>query len=978
MNRYLLILFFVVLPNPFIIGQSVFTQLQQEDGLPSNKVFDCIEDSNGFLWFASNKGVAKYDGENWMYLNVANGLPDNDVLTLMEDSKKRIWFVPYSGELSYYFQGKLYTRKNDSLLRKFPEFNIIASLYEGPAGKLWVNPIKDSYYSISEDTVLRYAYEENVKYKKAVAFNYNNTINYISIKPEELTNANVFKWNESLPNMYDARAYYIDQNSNQCIYLTEEGIVRIYSNKSGYELILAKKHLIDIKEIGALFMDASERLWVTTVNDGVYVYSNLFNEQPNITQLLKNKSISAIEKDTYGNMWITSLHSGVYKIPYDFSLDIAFKDPLRYGDKISCFKYDRKNTLWVGTDLGFIYKVEDGRSTEIKIRERLNNLNFISSNTAILEIEFIDSKLLIRTDNSIVLYDLESDSLIKLKTKFMHLATKDIVLINNKITVSHSNGLLDYTIDSDLDSLSMVFRKTTYCHTQLSDGSIWYANKEGLYRYENNIHRLMFSSELCSNQRIFSIEPINDSTLILSTNGAGLFVVNTKGKYEHIGIEKGLHSMFNAQLYVDSNYIWTHTNYGIDRIKYVGDSIININSYLLDLGNKYNKIVGIDTRLDSLFVAVDNEIIYYNYDSLLRIKHAPKSYIQSVAYADTILHHIDSTLIVEGSDMGVGITCGFIDYNRSKTQQYRYRLNGQTAWKYTQSNTIEFSSLDEGAYNFEFSVSNDGVLWSKPSSLPIRVVLPLWEKQWFVVLVGFLISSLVVLFFFLWIKRRHIQRIALVNQHLKGKSLEQRALQSMMNPHFIFNVLNSIKHSIRNESKREAQESLTDFASLIRIYLEVNQNKFISIEEELEYLNLYLSMESKRFDQSFHFNIRIDEAIDPFDTMIPTMLIQPFVENAIWHGLIPQGGGDITISFHKVKSSLRIHIFDNGIGIGEKSDKSAHNSLGIKLTKERFSLMQEIYKKPFFVEIKNILNEDENLSGTKVEISIPDDLHDED
>ena len=213
-----------------------------------------------------------------------------------------------------------------------------------------------------------------------------------------------------------------------------------------------------------------------------------------------------------------------------------------------------------------------------------------------------------------------------------------------------------------------------------------------------------------------------------------------------------------------------------------------------------------------------------------------------------------------------------------------------------------------------------------------------------------------------------------IEQNYKVKSLEQKALQAMMNPHFIFNVLNSIQYYLSSENTDKAQVNLTKFAKLIRKNLEINQEKFISIEDEIEYLRLYLALEKLRFDDTFEYKISVDPTISAAEVNIPTMLIQPFIENAIWHGIMPQGGsGLISIEFYKNDKMLYVYVTDNGVGYNPNklSNKATHKSVGLIMTKERLSLMQSIYNEEFGFTIEPTTHTDSSISGTKVTLKLP-------
>ncbi|MNQ77360.1 Sensor histidine kinase YpdA [compost metagenome] len=200
--------------------------------------------------------------------------------------------------------------------------------------------------------------------------------------------------------------------------------------------------------------------------------------------------------------------------------------------------------------------------------------------------------------------------------------------------------------------------------------------------------------------------------------------------------------------------------------------------------------------------------------------------------------------------------------------------------------------------------------------------------------------------------------------------LEQQALQAMMNPHFVFNVMNSIQHYINTQNTASANKVLTGFARLIRKNLEICTKSYISLEEELEYLNLYLKLEKNRFGDKLEYIFTIDENIDQEETFIPSMLLQPYVENAIWHGIMPkETGGQIQINI-KLQDAfyLNIEIIDDGVGIDNslKNKKETHISKGMQLTKERLHLLGQIGAKPIHLSVRQ-----NTTNGTTVSISIP-------
>jgi len=207
---------------------------------------------------------------------------------------------------------------------------------------------------------------------------------------------------------------------------------------------------------------------------------------------------------------------------------------------------------------------------------------------------------------------------------------------------------------------------------------------------------------------------------------------------------------------------------------------------------------------------------------------------------------------------------------------------------------------------------------------------------------------------------------------------EMIALRSQMNPHFIFNCLNSIKlYTLENDSAA-ASEYLTVFSQLIRLVLENSHSEKVSLQKELETLRLYIELEAMRFKDKVQYKIEVAPEIDQQYTEIPPLLIQPYVENAIWHGLMhKKNGGIINIAVtQSTEQSLLIEISDNGVGrqvAAAYKSKSAtrQKSFGMKMTSERISIINQIYKIEADIEINDIKDAFDNTAGTKVSIKIP-------
>jgi len=207
--------------------------------------------------------------------------------------------------------------------------------------------------------------------------------------------------------------------------------------------------------------------------------------------------------------------------------------------------------------------------------------------------------------------------------------------------------------------------------------------------------------------------------------------------------------------------------------------------------------------------------------------------------------------------------------------------------------------------------------------------------------------------------------------------MEMQALRAQMNPHFIFNSLNSINRFILQNNRAQASEYLIKFSKLVRMILQNSQASFISLESELESLNLYLDLEAVRFEHRFSYKISYPKDMDIEVLKVPPLLIQPFTENAIWHGLMHrEDKGQLDIDVSEENDHLYIKITDNGIGrkkAAELTSKSAtkHKSMGLRITADRIAMLEKTNGSESPVKIIDLENEDGSAAGTEVIIKMP-------
>jgi two-component sensor histidine kinase len=321
-------------------------------------------------------------------------------------------------------------------------------------------------------------------------------------------------------------------------------------------------------------------------------------------------------------------------------------------------------------------------------------------------------------------------------------------------------------------------------------------------------------------------------------------------------------------------------------------------------------------------------------------------------------------------------------YTMPQEVKFRYRLRGFDDWTETRERRfVNYTNVPPGNYVFELQVANNEGVWNKRTlELPVQIATPLLQT-W-----GFRIGALLAIIALgYWWYRYRIHQVRkkekLKSQYEKKlANVEMTALLAQMNPHFLFNSLNSIdSYIIRNESGK-ASEYLNNFARLMRLILQNSRSNYISLKDELEALDLYLQMEELRFKDKFQYEIKIDKDLDLASIVIPPMLIQPYVENAVWHGLMHKKDGKtgkVEINISQQDNNLVCVIQDNGIGRERAQELKAQKtggrkrSMGMQITKDRIEMINKLYNTTNSVQIIDLKDEEGKANGTKVELIVP-------
>jgi ligand-binding sensor domain-containing protein/DNA-binding CsgD family transcriptional regulator len=536
-----------------------------------------------------------------------------------------------------------------------------------------------------------------------------------------------------------------------------------------------------------------------------------------------------------------------------------------------------------------------------------------------------------------------------------------------------------------------------YSGIEWPDGSILMGGEEGLYRLKNDsLHPVIIDKKTIP---VKSIIKDNQETVWMATDGDGVLqcVFNNSNELEivrQLTEADGLNTSNYLSLLADKeNNIWAASPKGLTFIgrqgKYKGN-ILNFDQwdgfpkpgyYTITLYQDQDSVIWVGTTFGftsfkpgTAFFSGASPVVYINGIKPIKNSGAVTDSSNSYAYNNNAFHFSFAAL----------------DYANQENIRYFYKLDGlDTNWTDAGAlRNVTYENLPPHPYTFRVKALNNKGRWSeKDATYSFHIRPPFWQKGWFILLSAGIAITLLRLF----IKLREAKqaRLRKAEQQAIEKEMELlrlskdvatsqlTALRMQMNPHFIFNALNSIQHYILQGNVVEANKYLSKFSKLQREILHCSDQQFISLEKELEILTAYLQLEQYRFGGNFTYKINMTEEIEPVEIMIPPMILQPFVENSIWHGLMPVQTERMLSIYFELESDdiLLVAVRDNGIGrtasVRLKSSgqlNREYESKGMLMVKQRLQLLQQQYDKPFEVAISDITDIKGDVMGTLVEL----------
>ncbi|MBL7745486.1 MAG: histidine kinase [Chitinophagaceae bacterium] len=1018
-KEVIILLFYICLLVPAkaqLFEEKNFNLYTTESGLSNNQVSFVTQDLYGYIWIGTKKGLNRFDGSNFLQFHSdtsRNSLPADWIFRLRWLNKEELAVVAGTG--IHIINTRTLQSRNllipaDSLTFQFALNNVQGMSGDDERNIFVITSAGFYQFNNNDQLVFRYDHYDKkqletrwLNFGRSIGPAFSNTLLLSTIK-------GLYIYNKK-----EKVLRPINKND-------EQFYRQIAKPGEWFHVMHTDKNSFSIQMEGA-----KELAYYDVLQKRKYIIHSSF---PTVNVFDWRSKVFKLN-DTL--LAINGKEKGFYLIRYDQASDCYTLDPHVYFEKYFCASIlpDKNKRYWIGTNKGLFREKRQTASVEkMTVPQQWNPF---SRDIGIKMITITGDKIFTATDGEgMIIFNRESltvmkkidfskygdltnhvFSTIKLDDDTILAGTYGELLWINTRNLMHGKVTLpDW--DPSHFSINAMFRDSrNNIYVSRNTSNVFYRRKTGetqfklsdhsnndLFRIQNPMHitedpegNIWFSAAGISrfNYSLQQFDRLLDSfpaikvrrkdvqSLEFDKNGKMYFSVKENGlmiydpvqnKFQHLTRSDGLPDNNISAVYFYNNKIWLGTESGLASLDIKSGKI---SVFGMPDGLPADPFTAstfyFDPAHQQLYGAFNNTIVRFNPDELQKNNSPPDFFIESITIAGQgNIYHPTGKIKLSYKNNNIVVNLAAINFEDAYQQQFAYRFvkTDDEPWQEAGSQrNIIFSNLSPGEHRLQLKVYIKNNSWPEQlKEIIITIKPPFWQTAWFIILAIALI--LLTLYAFYKFRIKNIKQKANIDKQLA--ELEIKSLHAQMNPHFIFNSLNSIKEMILEDEKQNASRYLSKFAQLIRTNLEQSRQTFITVKQCIDHLQQYLEMEKIRFE-GFSYTIDLDEDL-PENTRMAPLLIQPLVENAIWHGLQNQAGEKkLNIRFCRSGGQLVCEIEDNGIGIHQSAKDKAgsrpsHRSLGIQNIHERLKVLNEKYNMNSSLSISDRSGLPGNKTGT--------------
>lgn len=943
--RYLFLLItlscFAQQPSHYIVG---------EEDLAGTNIYSVLQANDNRVWLSTNNGLYAYDGALFSSIQ-AKGIKDLSLFGLTADKDGRIYCHNLSGQVLVVENNAL------KVYCQIPSHYIASSFFIefDDQNKLIVS-CKDliQYDSKSKTFSKLFDFKDDIAEKLACdekfkIYFWNDEKKYC------LSNGKVEASVMEIPRLS------IIQNH---VYYKKDGQFLYFANLSNKALLQKNNGLLKsvnypLPNDGSvtyrpLMSKYKDLIWLAGSKNGAYCYRTDGTPLFGNNKLFSDYFISAYLEDREGNVWLCTFGKGIIMIPNMNVIDYSNVSLLKEDDLSQITA--KNNALLLGGVKGNVYALDKDK---LIIRSKgFNKIEFLKyepkSGRVYVNDKVFDGDVkqqLFKNDYN--KYDVFENK----KNDSVFYVTRSGLFYLDKLKNNHQLGYATRTYGVFNDE---------------ENNTMWLASSTGLEIKQKG----KFRKVKVGKDEIFSNGILGINNQVWVSSNTGIYVFHKNKLTKHLTSKNGLLSERIVKIIYHKPYVYVATNEGLQRFDTDFKEHLD---FTKAKGLLSNPILDFEVLGSMIYVVSSKGLQCFDFNTIQKKKKLPEVFINRVFVNGA--DEVKNDTLLPANENTLQFSFKAVSFLDKRNLKYRYRLKGyDDQWQFSDffDNIAVYNKLPAGEYVFEVQLT-DGVNVSGSKEFVFEIEPVFWKKWQFIALVSVLIILTLLFIYRLRINYLLQKSKTEIDKEKLSKEINKSklaALNAQMNPHFMFNALNSIQEFILQNKKEQASNYLGDFADLMRSYLQHSQEDSIVLNDEIETLKLYLKLEKLRFDEDFVYELSVDNKLDMYMIKIPSFLIQPFVENAIKHGLLhKKSDRRLLISIEKDTDEMIVcKIKDNGIGRErslEINKNKKHKSFATQASVDRFQLINQNMKEKVGIQIKDLYDENDVATGTEVVLRIP-------
>ncbi|WP_143394596.1 sensor histidine kinase [Flavobacterium branchiophilum] len=925
-----------------LFGQSRFFKYAYttDDGLPSNTIYDIKESPNGIITLGTDNGISFFDGLHFQNLNTSDGLNKPYVIGLQYNKKGDLLIGNYNGKCQIFKNNRFYTTPIDALTVDevfFLKNNEICvktyiSNFNSKTKSSEINIIFSFYKNNKLDKSIFYL--NNPEYNKPLVFNYL----YETKSFFEAQNELPFSW--AIP-ANEGKIYVIKKRKNDWVFVANQHLFIVDSNGHLLEKVALPYPLLNEVNRFGVEIDNENNIWLLLQKKGLFRYSNQkWDAIHPLIGLNSNQNINKIFKDSKGRMWIATNENGLICVP-----------------NTAVFQYFTPNKL----DFFKSFFVLD---QALYVSNRYQFLQINKTNLSPIAIPQSSDFSLGYFKGTPVFFAFNANYHCKkvYKNVMAFNFKKYCSLKNNQYLYYTSNEL--YLSDDHFGNENYILNPNNFRYYNVVNhhDTIYYNVGNQLFIGEIEKPNLIKKKILFDSKGFISDMVFKGDTLLIAEDKKLHFWFKDKIIKTISTVNDASFEIIN-KIMIQKNDIWLATKNGLFKLNANHSFVFNKYNYLPN-----NDVTDIHFYKNNLFVATSNGLAKIPFSVFSTLQEPLHFTVKN--YKTNQLHVLKgNTIFLNTDDDYLKILFQITNYLSPKNQIIQYKLD-QSNWINIPTNYLELLKLPYGTSKVLIRIKDINSSWNT-QQIVIEKAYPFYLKWWFGLGGIMLFLSIIYAVFRIELHRQKTKQDYENEVNLKMAELKQSALSAMMNPHFVFNSLNAIQYYVNTNQTKQSSDYLGKLSKLIRLFLLHASETFITLDEEIKRLQLYMELEQLRFS-GFAFYIKLAVQNPPQEILIPNMIIQPFLENAVLHGIsqIDDGSGQIDLNIFQNQNQLTIEIVDNGYGLIEKPTHKSHVSKGMSIIAERIGVLQQRFPNKIYSITKQPAFENEQRCGFKITIQL--------